>query len=214
MANIQPLQQNTPESERRDPWEIRQAAEQRRRLIASAGLTERECSIGFDGYRAVNDSQANAKKAVQDIVTTGNGNLYLHGESGVGKTHLGLSLVNCHLGKTSVRFAPISRFLMEVRRASMETSEIEQIEKAASVRFFVLDDFGTQKVTDWSLMFMDCLVDEWYRIGKQGLVITSNFPLGRIAEQISDRIASRIAGMCQIMQIEGVDHRIGERRRP
>jgi len=40
-------------------------------------------------------------------------------------------------------------------------------------------------------------------------LITSNLTLDEIAEKVGDRIASRIAGMCKVVEVRGKDRRIG-----
>jgi DNA replication protein DnaC len=198
------------ESDTEDPWDKKMEADRRSAAFAQSGITEREGLITFKNFEAVTESQHEALAIARALAEANNQNLYLWGDRGVGKTHLALSIINEHIGKR-VRFSPISRFLMEIRKESMDRSEIQALEYALGWWYFVLDDFGTQKLTEWSLMFMDCFFDEWWRQGKTGLIITSNFPLGKIAENISDRIASRIAGMCTVRQITGVDARLNAR---
>ena len=38
--------------------------------------------------------------------------------------------------------------------------------------------------------------------------ITSNFALQRLNEHIDERVASRIAGMCEVIELKGKDRRI------
>jgi DNA replication protein DnaC len=38
--------------------------------------------------------------------------------------------------------------------------------------------------------------------------VTSNLTLDAIAEKVGDRIASRIAGMCKVVEIRGKDRRL------
>ena len=77
-----------------------------------------------------------------------------------------------------------------------------------SAQFLVMDDLGADRLTDFALEGLYLMIDRWYRRQKKGLVITSNFDLGRIAESVDDRIASRIAGMCEVIHMTGEDRRI------
>ena len=44
---------------------------------------------------------------------------------------------------------------------------------------------------------------------RAGLVVTSAYSLGALAEKLGeDTIPSRLAGMCQVLEIQGFDHRL------
>ncbi len=195
------------EPEEQDPYELKRRRERRDHMIAAAGVTPRERLLTFETYRPKSPSQTRALEMAQALSNTGKGNLYFWGDRGIGKTHLAMSVINAHVEDKPVRFAPTNKFLLEVRRHMEATSEDEVIENCRRYAFFSLDDFGVQKITEWSLAFLDCLIDEWYRHGQSGLIMTSNFSLGHLATTISDRIASRIAGMCEVLKIEGPDQR-------
>ncbi len=196
------------DAEEQDPYELKRRRERREHLIEVAGITARERTLTFETFRPKTPSQTKALELAKAMSDTGKGNLYLWGDRGIGKTHLAVSVINAHAEDKRVRFAPTNKFLLEVRRHMEQTSEDEVIETCRGYSFFSLDDFGVQKVTEWSLAFLDCLIDEWYRHGQQGLIMTSNFPLGHVGTTISDRIASRIAGMCEVVQIVGPDQRV------
>ena len=72
----------------------------------------------------------------------------------------------------------------------------------------ILDDMGAEKTSEWSIQTLYSIIDRRYRDEKQTL-ITSNLTLDEIAEKVGDRIASRIAGMCKVVEIKGKDRRIG-----
>jgi DNA replication protein DnaC len=81
------------------------------------------------------------------------------------------------------------------------------IEKYAGKKCLILDDLGVEKTTEWSLQTLYTIIDRRYREEKQTL-ITSNLTLDEIAEKVGDRIASRIAGMCKVVEIKGRDRRL------
>jgi DNA replication protein DnaC len=39
-------------------------------------------------------------------------------------------------------------------------------------------------------------------------IITSNLTLEEVSEKVGDRIASRIAGMCKVIELKGIDRRV------
>ena len=71
----------------------------------------------------------------------------------------------------------------------------------------MLDDLGVDKTSEGSLQTLYTIIDRKYREEKQTL-ITSNLTLDEIAEEVGDRIASRIAGMCKVVEIKGKDRRL------
>jgi len=92
---------------------------------------------------------------------------------------------------------------------NIEEQETERsiIEKYSKVDFLVLDDFGAEKITDWSFSVLYLIIDNRYNNYKK-TIITSNYPLNQLAEKLGDdRIPSRIRAMCYIVKMGGKDKR-------
>jgi DNA replication protein DnaC len=70
-----------------------------------------------------------------------------------------------------------------------------------------MDDLGVEKTSEWSMQTLYTITDWRYRELRQTLV-TSNLTLDEIAGKVGDRIASRIAGMCKVVELKGKDRRI------
>ena len=82
------------------------------------------------------------------------------------------------------------------------------LENIASMETLVLDDFGVgRNGSDFVLENLYFLIDRWHRNLKKGLIITSNKSLEDIGK-IDDRLSSRIAGMCRIVEVKGADGRL------
>jgi DNA replication protein DnaC len=183
------------------------AQEQSRRrgtYLASAGLTEYEGTVSLDGFIET-PLNREALQATKRFIQGDSINLFLYGKAGRGKTRLALAAINARLDAKS-KFLPLTRFLIDVR--TTKDGEDYWLKKITDASTVVLDDFGSQKLTEWSLAFMDCVVDEWYRHRKKRLIVTSNFNLAQISENMSDRIASRFKAMCEIHEVGGKDNRI------
>ena len=73
--------------------------------------------------------------------------------------------------------------------------------------YLIIDDIGAEKLTDFVRQTTYYLINE-REMNELPLIITSNYGLEQLAEQIDDRIASRIAGMCEIVKFKGEDKRI------
>jgi DNA replication protein DnaC len=108
----------------------------------------------------------------------------------------------------SFEFLPSSEFFLTLKASfSHDTGEIEVLSKFAGVKILLLDDIGSEKVSDWSKQMFYALIDRRYRNMAQ-TVITSNLTLQQLSETIDDRIASRISEMCLVVELKGNDFRL------
>jgi DNA replication protein DnaC len=185
------------------------ALERRRQFVArcraQSGLTEKEFGKTFASFKA-NDDNAKARTFAIEGLTVGN--LMLIGDSGVGKTHLALAMVNNWIENgRPARFYPIWRLLSDARGAfDRGVTEVEFVDEIKQ-HPLVIDDLGSYKISEWALGFFEMLIDEWGRDGRQGLVITTNLWPDVIASRISKRIGSRLNEICRMIELKGQDHR-------
>lgn len=154
-------------------------------------------------------------------------NLYIVGPCGTGKTHFLAALVRKKILSAKCRiieddefrvfekpqtfpyFISIPDLLLKIRASFKDdsTTEEEIIERFSNIDILMLDDIGSEKPTEWVLQTLYLIIDHRYRELKE-TYITSNLSLDQLAERLSDRIASRIAGMCKVLKLEGNDRRI------
>ena len=155
-------------------------------------------------------------------------NLYLFGGCGVGKTTLANLLfekwserldepwgyrdrlsgefIKVGVNKRSkmVSWPKLCREIRaHVKDAALESSTIETYSRET---LLVIDDLGVGHDTEYSSKILWEILD-----GRRGggLIITSNFNLGQLAERMgSDRVASRIAGLCDVVEVPGNDFRL------
>ncbi len=152
----------------------------------------------------------------------GNG-LYVHGPSGCGKTVLSANLTLLYakrrwlentLGEDSILFLSVPNLLQEIKQTFSEGStqtEAQIIQRTSTIPWLVLDDLGVEKVSEWVLQTLYLIINARYE-NLLPTVITSNFSLDELSNRLgSDRIPSRIAGMCEVLEMKGRDRRI-ERR--
>ncbi len=138
----------------------------------------------------------------------------LHGPPGTGKTLLGCIMLNelllrwCRAG----RFLNLSRRYFERLRDtySQDSAHYGQtwpiIEELTQLPFLLLDDFGTQRGTEWEMEMLYNLVDARYAEQRLTLV-TTNQPLDAIRELYGGRIYSRLVEMCRLVEMQGIDYR-------
>lgn len=152
---------------------------------------------------------------------------YVCGPRGTGKTHLMAaimrSLILDHLQTARAtntqprpheypRMVSTTDLLRAIRatfgsRAPDAESESSIIERYASCPILIIDDFGAEQVSDWTLTTLYSLVDRRYRDMRRTF-ITSNLSLADLSIQTSDRITSRLAEMCRVVRLSGEDRRV------
>ncbi|MEW6755577.1 MAG: ATP-binding protein [Candidatus Latescibacterota bacterium] len=137
-----------------------------------------------------------------------------HGCAGSGKTLLGCIILNelmVRWGKPA-RFLNLSRKYFERLRDtySAESAHYGQtwqiMEELCSLPFLMLDDFGTQRGTDWEMEMLYNLVDARYG-DERFTLITTNRPLSELGELSQGRIHSRLTEMCRFVGMDGLDFR-------
>jgi DNA replication protein DnaC len=140
-------------------------------------------------------------------------NLYLWGACGLGKTHLVYaSARRCFEETLSVS---IVRVYQLSRRVRMKGPEQEQaaIDELVHSDVLVLDDLGIGPHTAYSRQLLQEILDSRDFAGRAGLLVTSPFSLGELAAKLDDdTISSRLAGMCQVIMLQGEDFRLTIRK--
>jgi DNA replication protein DnaC len=117
--------------------------------------------------------------------------LTLIGNVDCGKTHLAVAICREWItqGKPA-KYAYVPLLLDELRQGIGQTGSeayTYRFNVYCSIPLLVLDDYGTQKASEWAQERLDTIVDYRY-MHKLPLVVTSNL---RITE-MPDRIASRL----------------------
>ena len=73
----------------------------------------------------------------------------------------------------------------------------------------MLDELGLSKPTEWHVLTIDVIIDRRYvNQLRTKTIIMSNLTIDEIGVKYDDRIASRIAGMCEIVERKGPDRRM------
>jgi IstB-like ATP binding protein len=130
--------------------------------------------------------------------------------AGTGKTMLATKIIRRAIAKgLSCVFTIPEEFL----RLLYGLKGIEQqraIDRLAQAKVLVLDDIGMEPVTEsgFSVRALYEVINSRWLGKRNGLVLTSNLSLDELAAHLrDDRIISRLAGMCRVIEMSGKDWR-------
>ena len=106
-------------------------------------------------HKASIQAAKNAAIAFADETEDSKSWLYLHGATGVGKTHLAVAIAGVRSQQgTPVRYWSVPDLLDELRQAfssSNPSAFVNAFEAARNTELLILDDFGAPNTTDWAL---------------------------------------------------------------
>lgn len=135
--------------------------------------------------------------------------LYLYGPVGVGKTHVAAGIVHkeAMLG-SHCKWVSMSGWLADLRASFNGAEPPEQAGSFGWSDVLVLDDLGAEKPSDWALESIFLLVNTVYERERTRLIVTSNLSLADLSKRVGSRIASRLAEMCEPLELTGADRRV------
>lgn len=166
-----------------------------------------------DTNRAKKCNNVEALRHARMFVKGDHPNLYIFGAVGVGKTRILCAILNdLARMKTVCRFVRVPMLLHQVARP--EHLEEDMIEKLARVPVLGLDDVGAAQGTDFARRTLQILYDDRLDRGNR-TIWTSNLNLTTLRRHLEDddRLPSRIAGTCKVVQVLGDrDWRVMKRR--
>jgi predicted ATPase len=140
-------------------------------------------------------------------------NLFITGKSGSGKTVLASCIAKeCIKNRIEFQWISFPSFLMELQNLYNKNKDsdtpFELAEKISNFNgVLIIDDIGAEKITDWVRQITYYIFNEREQRNLP-IIITSNFSLEEVAQQVDVRISSRIAGMCKSIKLNGKDRRI------
>jgi DNA replication protein DnaC len=156
-------------------------------------------------------------EAIKELAITqirsGNG-LYLYGESGVGKTHTICAIAKkVILSGIEIMFFNTGDFLDKLRDEFNKTPNWEDENHQSLFRevmdfdgVLFLDDIGAEKASEWVRERLYLIINKKYEDLKP-IIFTSNCDLEILSARLGDRVTSRIMGMAEILELDGVDRR-------
>ena len=104
-----------------------------------------------------------------------------------------------------------AKALLDAVKAEWDGGERGTIYRAERYRLLALDDLGVERPTEWAMETITGLIDARVASGLP-TIVTSNFSLGELRDRWGGmpgmRIASRLGGACERIQMGGGDRRL------
>jgi DNA replication protein DnaC len=185
----------------------RRSEEQRAVLIGLLGGVKPYREFTFERYTIDSANERALQKARSfDAIAD---NLYLWGRRGVGKTHLAYAIArHAYLAGRSAAIVTPAQL---IRRLRMKSPDEEQhgIDFFVNVQVLVLDDVGVGSDSAYARQVLQEILDGRDFRDRAGLVVTSRYSPPALTNRLSDdTITSRLAGMCDVVEIRGSDRRL------
>jgi len=113
--------------------------------------------------------------------------------------------------QNKVKWISYSAFIMELQSMFRKDGENTPFDVAEGIATYpgtlCIDDMGAEKMTAFVQQITYYIIN--YREQEMlHTLITSNFSLQQIDEQIDTRVSSRIGGMCKVVKLSGRDRRL------
>lgn len=178
------------------------------------GFPPRYRSVTLSGS-LIDDENRAAVGACSDWAAGAIENLLLWGAPGTGKTHLAAMACNKSLYPEAL-FISVPIMLLKFQSSVKDHDELELLSEFTKdarsyppiKRARLFDDVGAHRVSDFSIEMFGLLLEQFYSHGAFGLIFTSNLSPKQILDTMGERVASRLRGLCEVVEVTGKDRRL------
>lgn len=146
------------------------------------------------------------KKYADEFTGKGKGILMV-GNTGLGKTHLSLSIANVLIKKGfCVVYGSVPELIRKIQYEQFNKKEDGTITLVTSSDLLILDDLGAENTTEWNVSMLYEIINT--RLNRQlPIIINTNLDLDDLKQVYEDRLSSRMFSM-KILFFVGNDNRI------
>ena len=158
---------------------------------------------------AMKRNLAVCKKYAAEFAPGTSGNLMMMGATGLGKTHLSLSIASVLLEKGfSVIYDSVGSLLHTLEQEHFNRGEASEdtLETLLDCDLLILDDFGTEFSTNFSRSMLYTLLNSRMNAAKP-CIVNTNLTTAEIQENYGDRILSRLL-TAEVLRFFGRDIRL------
>src|SRR5262249_45393467 len=196
-------------------------------VLGAARIPQRYGECEFDNYVPQSFGQQKARSMVMsygsdypvlDDELFPEAGLLFTGGAGRGKTHLAVSVLKSLIKKSvSCLFLDFYELLSEIRNSYDElsqSSEFQILRPVLSVEVLLLDDLGSQRMSDWVQDTVFHIINVRYN-NKKPVIATTNLSLEpnrsssheTLQDRLGYRVISRLYEMCTPIELDGTDYR-------
>lgn len=196
------------------------------KVYSTARIPPRYQECEFDNYVPESAGQRRAKGLAMKYAESypvvdeffSDKGLLLYGGAGRGKTHLAVATLKVLIRKgVPCLFVDFHELLAEIRNSYDERSqsaELEILRPVLSVDVLLLDDLGSQRMTDWMGDTVFHIINVRYN-NKKPVLVTTNLSmepekassLETLQDRLGYRVVSRLYEMCVPIEFDGSDYR-------
>lgn len=162
--------------------------------------------IGCSPREAMKNNLGDCLRFVERFNGTGGG-IFMIGATGLGKTHLSLSIANALLQKGySVVYNSVPELVRILNSEQFGKTEGDTLQVIDGCDLLILDDLGAEHSTEYSTSLVYMLLNS--RLSKNKPIIAStNLDMNEIKVRYQDRIWSRLFSM-RVLLFYGTDNRL------
>lgn len=183
------------------------------RMLEASNLGFMGRKMTFDNFERTKANTAAYDVAVkwcEDFAGRGTKGLLFYGATGVGKTHLACAIVN-----RMIRERHVFCYVQPMTTMPKEDSdEIRRLTRWSEIPVLVLDDLGSEKLTERALECLYSVVDGRGWNGAP-LIATTNFTeeglrdlLNKAEAGRGDKVIGRLRSACEWVCVKGRDRRL------
>lgn len=189
------------------------------RFYSQNYISKRLQDYNFDNFKAtdinkkvIEIAKDYTKKCIENKQENG---LIITGDSGVGKTHLAASILNELIEEDKLVLMGRLTLLLDMIKETFKDnskSENELIELFSNIDMVVIDDLGTEKISQWALDKLYTIIENRNE-NKLPTIITTKFDkeglLHRFKQsndkELSDAIIQKLYQMCYGIELKRYD---------
>lgn len=146
------------------------------------------------------------KKFAESFSEKGSGILMI-GETGLGKTHLSLSIASALIEKGfCVVYSSVPELIRRIQNEQFGRAEGDTLSLAMESDLLILDDLGSENSTDWCVSMLYEIINTRQN-RRLPLIINTNLDFDELTARYQDRLSSRMFSM-KILFFSGKDNRV------
>lgn len=174
--------------------------------VKASGMPERLLAMTFETLRATPEN-AVAQRLAKQWSRGAFPGLLVQGPVGTGKTVTSAAAANEFMKRRPLRWFSVSRMLAQARAGFSHPGKDEVTTVLLNPKLpLLLDDIDKTTPTAFARDILYQAIDERVNNGTP-LLVTTNFHYDELEDAYKEPIASRLAGYCKVVRLDGIDQR-------